>query len=349
MATKKNRLGVAASEAYKDIVGQESVLRQLDFYIEAFKKSKYIPHLLLIAPKGCGKTTIARATARALKSIDNSKQGRYISCAGYNKASVEQFYNQIVASGMIDKDATFVFDECHNLSPQIQEELLSILNPNPEYQNTTSFDDREWTFDFKRISFIFATTEPHAMKEALVDRLTRVELEEYSTEHLSKIVKNTLKDYRISDTVLNDIASTLRGNARAAQKMAMTIEIYLKGGSKKTFTLEDWKVLCDTVDIKPLGLSKIELNILRVLSQVRSMRLTQLSSVTGVNRGALQKDLEIYLQKKNLITIEPSGRLITRKGIDYLEAIDAKAKPKPKAKAKKKAVKKKTTRRKAAK
>ena len=350
MATKKNKLGVAASEAYKDIVGQESVLRQLDFYIESFKESKYIPHLLLIAPKGCGKTTIAKATATALKSIDNNKVGRYISCAGYNKASVEQFYNQIVASGMMDKDATFVFDECHNLSPQIQEELLSILNPNPEYQNTTSFDDREWTFDFKRVSFIFATTEPHAMKEALVDRLTRVELEEYSTEQLSKIVKNTLSDYKVSDTVLNQIASTLRGNARAAQKMAMTIEIYLKGGSKKTFTLEDWKVLCDTVDIKPLGLSKIELNILRVLSGVKSMRLTQLSSITGVNRGALQKDLEIYLQKKNLINIEPAGRLITRKGLDYIKAydfyrpsMDIDAKPK------KKVVKKKTVKRKAVK
>jgi len=323
MATKKRKLGSISSEAFKEIVGQESVLRQLDFYIESFKKSKYIPHLLLIAPKGCGKTTIARASATALRFIDAEKRGRYISCAGYNKASVEQFYNQIVASGMIDKDATFVFDECHNLSPQIQEELLSILNPNPEYQNTTSFDDREWTFDFKRLSFIFATTEPHLMKEALVDRLTRIELEEYTTEQLSKIVKNTLSEYKIADSTLTAIASTLRGNARAAQKMAMTIEIYLKGGSKKIFTLEDWKILCEVVDIKPLGLSKIELNILRVLGKVRSMRLTQLSSVTGVNRGSLQKDLEIYLQKKNLIAIEPSGRAITARGQEYLTMMDS--------------------------
>jgi len=136
----------------------------------------------------------------------------------------------------------------------------------------------------------------------------------------------------------------------------MTIEIYLKGGSKKSFTLEDWKVLCDTVDIKPLGLSKIELNILRVLSGVKSMRLTQLSSITGVNRGALQKDLEIYLQKKNLISIEPAGRLITRKGLDYIKVMDILAKPKKRVVKKKKAVKravkrtvKKSTRKKAAK
>ena len=80
------------------------------------------------------------------------------------------------------------------------------------------------------------------------------------------------------------------------------------------------------------------------------MRLTQLSSITGVNRGALQKDLEIYLQKRNLINIEPSGRLITRKGIDYLKVIDDLDKPAPRKKrVVKKKVVKKSTRKKASK
>jgi len=316
---KPIKLSPITEEQFKDIIGQDVVKRALDFYIRSYNRARTMPHLLLIAPKGCGKTTVARATARCLQSIDSEKTPRYISCAGHSRTTVEQFYNQLVAPYMAERDATLIFDECHNLSDSIQEEFLSILNPNPEYKNTTSFDGREWEFDFHRLSFIFATTEPHAMKEAFVDRLERVELEEYTVDQLGRIVQICLPDHNITKATLDKIATVLRGNARAAQKVSQNMLIYLKGSRKKTFSCEDWKILSETLGILPLGLSRLELNILTVLSGVKQMRLTQLSSITGINRSALQKDLEMYLQKKALMRIEPSGRSITQTGQKYLE------------------------------
>lgn len=311
-----------ASKAYKDIVGQTSVLRQLDFYIQSYIKTRIVPHLILVAPKGCGKTTIARATAKALQKVNSEKKGKYVSCAGFGKATVEQFYTQLVAPNMVDQDVTFIFDECHNLSSAIQEELLSILNPNPRQLNTTTFEGQDYEFNFTRLTFVFATTEPHMMKDALMDRLTRIELEEYELHHLAKIVNNNLAGYKVSKQVLEKISSTLRGNARSAQKTSDEILRYLQQKSKKTLTIQDWKTLCNILNIHPLGLSKTEVNILRVLSHVSHMRLTQLSSVTGVNRNALQKDVETYLQKKRLISIETKGRSITGFGITYLREVD---------------------------
>jgi len=316
------KLHPITQEQFKDIIGQNVVKKALDFYIRSYNRARTMPHLLLIAPKGCGKTTVAKATARCLESIDSEKKPRYISCAGHSRTTVEQFYNQIVAPYMAERDATLIFDECHNLSDSIQEEFLSILNPNPEYKNTTTFDGREWEFDFHRLSFIFATTEPHAMKEAFVDRLERIELEEYTVDQLGRIVQICLPDYNINKATLEKIATVLRGNARAAQKVSQNMLIYLKGSRKKTFSTEDWEILSDTLGILPLGLSRLELNILTVLSGVKQMRLTQLSSITGINRSALQKDLEMYLQKKALIRIDPSGRVITQRGQKYLETLE---------------------------
>ena len=324
--TATKGFGMATVEAFKNIIGQESVITELDFYIESYKKSRLIPHVCLIAPKGCGKTTIGRATASALKSLNPAKRGLYISCAGYQKASVEQFYNQVVTQ-LMGVEATVFFDECHNLSSQIQEELLGILNPNSNNSNVTTYDNREWEFDFRRLSFIFATTEPHLMKEALMDRLTRIELEEFTTNQLADIVKLNLSGYKLAQSTLDTIASVTRGNARDVQKVCQKILIYLDGSGKKTFNLEDWSKLCKRTNIKPLGLKNAEINILRVLSQVSEMRLTQLSNVTGINRNALQKDLETYIAKRNLIQIKPSGRKITEDGIKYLEQLEQMEKP----------------------
>jgi holliday junction DNA helicase RuvB len=322
----KKGFGMAASEAFKDIIGQETVLTELDFYIESYKKSRHIPHICLIAPKGCGKTTIGKATASALRSLNSEKRGLYISCAGYQKATVDQFYTQVVAQ-IMDSEATIFFDECHNLSSQIQEELLGILNPNPNNLNVSTFDSREWVFDFRKLSFIFATTEPHMMKEALVDRLSVIQLEEYRPDQLAEIVKLNLSGYKLTQQTLNTIASTTRGNARDVQKVCQKILIYLDGSGKKTFNLDDWSKLCKRTNIKPLGLKNAEINILRVLSQVSEMRLTQLSNVTGINRNALQKDLETYIAKRNLIQIKPSGRKITEDGIKYLDQLEQMEKP----------------------
>ena len=113
----------------------------------------------------------------------------------------------------------------------------------------------------------------------------------------------------------------MRGNARAAQKISMKIMNYCAAAKKKTFNESDWHLFSSELDILPLGLNRIELRILSVLSEEKATRLTKLSAKIGLSKACLQRDYEMYLQKMSLIEITPEGRSVTSRGQEYLKDI----------------------------
>jgi Holliday junction resolvasome RuvABC ATP-dependent DNA helicase subunit len=215
-----------------------------------------------------------------------------------------------------------LFDEASEIPQDVEMAMLTILNPNPENRTSFSYDDYTVNFDFRRQTFLFATSEPHKVFHALKDRLDRVDLEEYNYEELGKIVRLNLPDVEFEDGLLTDIASVLRGNARAAQKMAIKIQMYLDAEGGNKFLKEDWDSLLDTLGIAPLGLRAKEIEILRVLRDSRDCSLTRLGSKTGMTPEALRRDYELYLMNQDLLEISTAGRNITKVGKDYLKALE---------------------------
>ena len=304
---------------FPDIIGQQSAKRVLDFHIGGFKATKVMPHLMFVAPKGCGKTTMAKAVARTLKGIDDAKRYFEINCSTIK--NVKQFFNQLVIPLMQDRDATILFDEASEIPKDVSMAMLTILNPNSENMTSFSFEDYTVDFDFSRLSFMFATTETQSVFHALMDRLERVDLEEYSIDEMGQIVAMNL-EINIEPKTLHDIASVLRGNARAAQKMAHKIVSYSKQNSVRRFDATHWKHLSRILNIFPLGLNVTEIQLLRILKDNKDCSLTNLSAKTGISKQAVQRDFEIYLQKHSLMEITTAGRNITAKGLDYLKLIN---------------------------
>ena len=304
---------------FPDIIGQESAKRVLDFHIGGFKATKVMPHLMFVAPKGCGKTTLAKAVARTLKGIDDAKRYFEINCSTIK--NVKQFFNQLVIPLMQDRDATILFDEASEIPKDVSMAMLTILNPNAENMTSFSFEDYTVDFDFSRLSFMFATTETQSVFHALMDRLERVDLEEYSIDEMGQIVAMNL-EIDIEPKTLRDIAGVLRGNARAAQKMAHKIVSYSKQNRVKRFNATHWKDLSKILNIFPLGLNVTEIQLLRILKDNKDCSLTNLSAKTGISKQAVQRDFEIYLQKHSLMEITTAGRNITAKGLDYLKLIN---------------------------
>ena len=107
--------------------------------------------------------------------------------------------------------------------------FATMLNPNDDNRNRFTFGDYVIDIDFKRHTFMFATTEADKLFHALQDRCTRIDLEDYNYDELGAIVALSLKRVSFQDGVLPEIASTLRGNARAAKKVAVDIASYIKG------------------------------------------------------------------------------------------------------------------------
>ena len=260
---------------FPDIIGQESAKRVLDFHIGGFKATKVMPHLMFVAPKGCGKTTLAKAVARTLKGIDDAKRYFEINCSTIK--NVKQFFNQLVIPLMQDRDATILFDEASEIPKDVSMAMLTILNPNAENMTSFSFEDYTVDFDFSRLSFMFATTETQSVFHALMDRLERVDLEEYSIDEMGQIVAMNL-EIDIEPKTLRDIAGVLRGNARAAQKMAHKIVSYSKQNRVKRFNATHWKDLSKILNIFPLGLNVTEIQLLRILKDNKDCSLTNLSA-----------------------------------------------------------------------
>jgi Holliday junction resolvasome RuvABC ATP-dependent DNA helicase subunit len=285
---------------FKNIVGQDSAKKKLTFYIDNYKRSGRIAHTLFNAPKGTGKTMLARTVAANLSKINSNKQYIEVNCATIK--TMKQFCEQLLLTSVVDKDVTVLFDEASELPKSVTMALLTILNPNEE-----------------------ATTEAHKMFHALKDRLNRIDLQAYTQKDIADILALNLdkKKVKYDKSILLDIASVLRGNARQAVKMSGDIIDYMHGSNSK-FTAKNWEDMRSALDILPMGISPVELNVLEAIGQRNGTSLTQLSAITGMSRESLQKDGEMFLLQNGLMEIRtPGGRCITSNGIELLKQVNS--------------------------
>ena len=272
-----------------------------------------MPHLLFVAPRGCGKTLIAQETANLMGRKNNA----IINCSTIK--NVKSFFNQVMLPYVVSKDITLIFDEASELPRDVTMALLTILNPNTNNWNEFTFEDGTYRFRFDQNSFIFCTTEAQKLFHALLDRLYRVDMQDYSYVELGNIISNNLKtkNQSIDDSVIGEVSSVCRGNARQAQAMANQISSYLSSKKSNKLISDGWTDIKSKLSIYPLGLSEIELNVIKILKEHGEVRLTNLSAKTNLTKDMLQKNVEMYLMRNNLIEIRPTGRALTKKGHDY--------------------------------
>ena len=292
---------------FPEIIGQNTVKKALGFYIDGFKSTGLIPHMMFTAPRGCGKTTMATAMAKNLTDLDGRPKPLItVNCSTIK--SLKQFFNMFVIPYMKENRTSF------------------------------SYEDYTVDFDFKRLSFLFATTEGQTIFHALMDRMERIDLEEYTYDELGKIVMCGLEGYTVEPKTLAEISSVLRGNARSGQKMAVKLKLLMDSKRKNHFSKEDWGILKDKLGVLPLGLLVTELQILRILAERKEVRLTALAAITGLSKRCIQADYELYLTKMGLMEINTGGRAPTAKGLKYLKELDAKTIPTEKSRKSKRKV-----------
>ena len=316
-----NTTTTESNDVFHKIVGQERAKRKLNFYLRGHKATGIVPNMMFVAPKGTGKTFIAQEFRKGLIAREGECVGKPKTLVSVNCStlkSIKQFFNNLILQYVSDKEVTVLFDEASELPKDVTMALLTILQPNPTNKNTFCYDDYSVDFDFSRQTFLFATSEPHRVFHALTDRLERIDLEEYSHSQLAEIIRRNLSDVQFEDGVLEkEVSTVLRGNARAAQKMANDIRSYI--GNDKTFFVEDWNKMKIELGINALGLTPLEIQVLHTLSMHKETSLTRLSAVTGMTRESLQTDIENCLQRLDLMQITTLGRALTPRGIEYLK------------------------------
>lgn len=313
--------------SFSDIVGQEMAKKKLSFYIQNYRRTKRLPHFMFVAERGGGKTSIATLVAQQLK-----KPFSVLNCSTIK--NVEQFFREVVNKHMYGSrlgsqgifmeqcphPVTIIFDEASELPKDLTMMLLTALNPNAEGKNIVKYEGRDYIFDFSFHTFIFATTEPQKIFHALMDRCERVDFEPYSCKDLAKIVQKNVS-VPIDKKALLEIASVLRANPRAAQKMSDTINDNVKANELQVFTMENWNLLRDALGILPLGVNNTEFQILKTLSENTAVKLNQLAAKLGLTTSSIQRHFEHFLVRNRLIKIDVEGRSLTDFGKQYMQQL----------------------------
>jgi len=305
-------------QPFENLFGQENVKKRLKFYLEAFEATSLCPFLAFIGAKGLGKTEFARQFAKELKNTDGSKRPFLeLNCSTIK--NVEQFFEQIFIPIIMDNELTVLFDEAHELPKDLTNAFLTVFNTEKVTTKELHWRDAVYPFDFKKQTFMFATTESDKIFPPLKDRLTSIDFEDYSNEDLGKIFKAQCEEIDFSDEALLELAKTSRGNARSCVMRGREVALYCARKGDNIFRAEDLEPFFDQLGILPFGLSATEMHLLKILRRDGQCSLQMLSAKTGLSRSAIQRDHELYLMRMNLIVID-GKRNITNDGVKLVEA-----------------------------
>lgn len=240
-----------------------------------------------------------------------------------NKA-LETFIGSIIDQHVAgNQEVTLFFDEIHLANDAIKEWLLHVINPEKGNTTTQRYRDSEYTFDFRKFTFLAATTNPEKLSAPFISRFERVDLRPYNTTELSEILKKTGQDVEFVDGVENEIVSTMRGNPRhVIMFVKQKLNNYLAQKGSNEFNPDDWSKLVKILGIRPLGLLTNEIEALKFLNMRKGgATLTEISAYIQLDRNTVQRNIETFLLHKNLIHID-GKRFITSYGADILKKME---------------------------
>lgn len=294
-----------------DYIGQEKVKQAIRISINAAKEeNRVLEHLLICSPYGLGKTTLANIIANEMNLPLFSINATVLK----DTKSLSLYFSKM-------KERCIIFiDEIHSLKSDVQTVLLSIIT-----DFKVSFIDEKGNdkmFMLPPFTLIGATTQAGELFKPFLNRFTIVELSDYTTEEKNIIVKSKFEKlgYIVEEEAINDVANRSRGIPRTIESYAKGIRDIAINKKTKMITLELVKEYFDMIGIDEYGLSQYDLKILSSLKESNHpLALITLESKTGIQKEDLEYRYEPYLIKNGFLEKTEKGRVLTEKGIKYLE------------------------------
>tara|TARA_Y100000361_G_C11116876_1_gene320909 strand:+ start:134 stop:1066 length:933 start_codon:yes stop_codon:yes gene_type:complete len=309
-----------SKDIFDGLIGQDNVKKKLSFYLKAFNKTSICPFLNFVGAKGLGKTEFAKSFARNLTNEDGSKRPFIeINCSTIKNN--EAFFEQIFLPVIANNEVTILLDEAHALPKDLTNAFLTIFNTESSHVKDFHWEEQVFTFNFKKQTFLFATTESDKLFPPLKDRLTTIDFEPYKYSELGKILHSKIPDVKFEDDALEKLSKTTRGNARNAVMRAKEIMLFCEAENSPNFTNESYEKFCETLGILPHGITCTEKQILEILEERGSCTLAMLSASTGLSPSSIRADHELYLLRKNFMQID-GKRKITSHGKKLLTSAE---------------------------
>lgn len=298
-----------------NIIGQAELKQRLDIYRRSFEQQNKLPFLIFTGGKGNGKTKLIREFRQTLRK-NNGDTPPIMEVNGAAVKSAESFL-QSYYPHWINNNAVLFIDEAHNIPSELQELFLTILEKDPNPVRRITYTHREegevdYEFDFRKISIVFATTDQQKLKKALLDRLTKISIQPYSTKNLFDIFQLNCKT-RTSDEISGDIVKVFRGHPRACVELAEELDHFASAKGVTYINKPLWDEFCLIMGIYQYGLNDAELKIIKLLGERQKQSLNAIAASTGFSRSVIQNEYEAALLGKGLIDID-GKRMLTKLG-----------------------------------
>lgn len=314
---------MSESEYFQDIVGQNRAKKLLSLYVDFHKQSGFIKPLFICAKRGAGKTLLARTIARNLKSVDN-KPKPMVEVNGASIRSLRGFIEGVIIPHVNpDRYLTVFIDEIHSVHPDALDWLLTVLQLPEKGAKVTHnfFDGIQYTFDFNKLSFISASTNPEMLGSPLKTRLRKIELENYTPDELKQMLNNRFSNIKFNEKSDEDIVSVCRGIPRILlENIGDDVQQYCAQTKKDVFDKKDWNTLRKILGLKPFGLTISEVEALSFLKESGPSSLKGIAAHLGLDSKTVMLDTEIYLLNNGFIKIDQQ-RHITQKGQEALDMV----------------------------
>ena len=324
----------------EDFRGQEKAVAALRTPIDKAKLTgETLPHILLSASYGQGKTTLA-------KIIANEVGGNFIEVvAGVKYRDLQRILSEVKTGDII------FIDEIHKLKADIIEQVLypAIEDFELHYIESNSLKTQVRKKKINPFTLIGATTETGNLLKPFYSKFKiNITLEEYSIETIKNIILNSFDHLgvRISDDLAFGIAKRSRLTPRQANAFVEGIssKVIVKAakaqGINKPGALADPDAVkklnaevtesdvadyFDMMRIDALGLKEEERKIVKLVAvdyKGGPIGIESIAKALNISENRVADEFEPYLIKLGLLIVRPSGRFATEAAYKYLGISD---------------------------
>ena len=299
-----------------EYLGQEKVKDNLKIAVAAAKgRGEPLDHVLLYAPPGLGKTTLAHIIAAEMRVSIRTTSGPAVERPGDIAA---------ILTSLKDADVLFI-DEIHRLSRVVEEVLYLAME---EFALDIVIGKgpgaRSLRLNLPRFTLIGATTRFAMLSPPLRDRFGAVyRLDFYGNEAIAAIIKRSARILGIGaeEGGVREIARRARGTPRVANRLLKRVRDYAEVMADGVITEAVALEALSRLEVDHLGLDELDHKVLLTIIQKFDggpVGLDTIAASISEEADTIMDVYEPYLLQLGFLERTPRGRVATRHAYEHL-------------------------------
>ena len=302
-----------------EMIGRKQEKQTIRMMVDSAKKrGEVVDHILFYGPPGLGKTTFALAIANEIGSSIKITSGPAIERQGDLAA---------ILTSLKRNDILFI-DEIHRLSRVVEEVLYPAMEDRAlDIVMGKGPSAKTIRLSLEPFTLIGATTQIGKISPPMRDRFGLIQrLDFFGDEDMIEILRRAtgLWGINIDDEALTLLAVASRGTARVGLRLLRRARDFAQSSNSKIITADIVNGTMKLLGIDDIGLENIDREILRVIYfnfDGGPVGVSTLAASVSEEVSTLLDVHEPYLMKCGLIKRTSRGRVLTSKGIKYVESI----------------------------